>query len=58
MTVISRISDDFKLPDLNATYVDFEELLSARIKWVKQTFLTLRNMHVLLVYAINMKPHF
>lgn len=46
MTVISRLSDDFKLSDLNAIHVDFEELLSATIKWVKRTFLTC-NMRVL-----------
>lgn len=46
MTVISRLSDDFKLSDLNAIHVGFEELLSATIKWVKRTFLTC-NMRVL-----------
>lgn len=47
MTVISRLSDYFKLSDLNAIHVDFEELLSATIKWVKLTFLTLVNTRVL-----------
>lgn len=33
MTVISRLSDDFKLSDLNAVHIDLEELISATIKW-------------------------